>query len=161
MLLQPRTFIYKRRQKQRKCNKFSNTNHTLNFGSTGLLLLRPVHLTADQLFRFKLFLKRSSRKTDSTKRAFWFNAFPHLPLTRKASGVRMGKGKGKLECWFTNISGGSILIEFRNLRRGRATFFMKQMTYKLGVRTKFLYNTNFYFTFPLSVSKRIAFGTFW
>jgi ribosomal protein L16/L10AE len=73
----------------------------------------------------------------------------------------MGKGKGKLECWFTNISGGSVLIEFKNLRKGRSSFFMKQMTHKLGVPTKFLYSTNFYFNFPIKRSKSIFFKTFW
>lgn len=98
MLLQPRTFVYKRRHKKRKCLSFNNPSTGLNFGSAGLLLLRPVQLTSNQLFRFKLFLKRASKKTDSTKRFVWFHAFPHLPLTRKPNGIRMGKGKGKLEC---------------------------------------------------------------
>jgi ribosomal protein L16/L10AE len=73
----------------------------------------------------------------------------------------MGKGKGKLECWFTNISGGSIILEFRNLRKGRSFYFMKQMTHKLGVPTKFLYSTNFYFNFPLKKSQNIFFKTMW
>jgi hypothetical protein len=44
-------------------------------------------------------LKRSMKKSDHTRRFIWFLAFPHLPLTRKPNGIRMGKGKGKLECW--------------------------------------------------------------
>lgn len=72
----------------------------------------------------------------------------------------MGKGKGKLECWFTNISGGSVIVEFQNLRRGRASFFMKQLTNKFGVPTKFLYNTSLYTHFPLSLAKKTPFVTF-
>lgn len=98
MLLQPRTFNYKRKQKNRKLLFFKNYKNLLNFGSAGLLILRPIQLTANQLFRFKLFLKRASKKSDRTGRFIWFNAFPHLPLTCKPNGVRMGKGKGKLEC---------------------------------------------------------------
>ncbi len=162
MLLQPRTFIYKRRQKQRKCLFFnSNFSTNLKFGSAGLLILNPIHLTANQLYRFKLYLKRASKKTESTKRFVWFHVFPHLPLTRKPNGVRMGKGKGKLECWFTNVSGGSIIVEFRNLRKGRASFFMKQLTYKLGTPTKSIFNCNFYFHFPLSLSQKTPFSLFW
>lgn len=161
LLLQPRTFVYKRRHKKRKCLSFSNNANNLNYGSAGLLLLKPIHLTANQLFRFKLFLKRASKKADSTKRFVWFHAFPHLPLTRKPNGIRMGKGKGKLECWFTNVTGGSVLMEFRNLRKGRAAFFMKQITNKIGAPTKFLYVNNLYLNFPLAISKKIAFTTFW
>lgn len=65
----------------------------------------------------------------------------------------MGKGKGKLECWFTNIHNGIVLVEFKNLRRGRSTYFMKQLTHKLGLRTKFIFNINRKIPFPLLTSK--------
>ena len=42
------------------------------------------------------FLKKSSRKFDKTLRYMWFHVFPHIPITRKVEGSRMGKGKGKL-----------------------------------------------------------------
>ena len=29
------------------------------------------------------------------------------------------------------VSGGTIFLEFKNLRKGRSSFFMKQMTHKL------------------------------
>lgn len=163
MLLQPRNFLYKRKQKNRSFLSFNDTffKKSLNFGGIGLMILKPIHLTANQLFRFKLFLKRSIKKSEHTRRYVWFLAFPHLPLTRKPNGVRMGKGKGKLECWFTNISGGSILLEFKNLRKGRAIFFMKQMSHKLGVPTKNIFLNNCYFNFPIKNSKKIAFRTFW
>jgi hypothetical protein len=68
LLLQPRNFFFKRKQKRRKFLNFNNSQKNLNFGGTGLLLLKPVHLTADQLFRFKLFLKRAAKKSDKTRR---------------------------------------------------------------------------------------------
>lgn len=125
------------------------------------MLLKPAQLTANQLAKFKLFLKRASKRADSTRRFVWFLAFPHLPLTRKPNGVRMGKGKGKLQCWFTNLAGGTVLIEFRNLRKGRASYFMKQMTHKLGLPTKQIFSTNFFFNFPINSSKKVFFKTFW
>ena len=48
------------------------------------------------MFRYKLFLKKAARRTDKTLRKVWFYVFPHLPITRKVAGSRMGKGKGKL-----------------------------------------------------------------
>lgn len=162
MLLQPRNFFFKRKQKQRSLLSFNNSQSTLVFGGAGLMLLKPVQLTAGQIFRFKLFLKKASKKSERTRRFTWFSAFPHLPLTRKPNGTRMGKGKGKLECWFTNVSGGTILIEFRNLRKGRAAFFMKQMTHKLGVPTKHLFTTEQrHYSYPISAAKKIFFRTFW
>jgi large subunit ribosomal protein L16 len=100
VLLQPRNFIYKRKHKGRSLLTFNNSLPTKNltFGGAGLMILKPIHLTSNQLFRFKLFLKRAVKKSDYTRRFVWFLAFPHIPLTRKPNGVRMGKGKGKLEC---------------------------------------------------------------
>ena len=161
LLLQPRHFIYKRKQKNRKFFTYKLNHNFLNFGSSGLLLLQPAHLTSNHLFRFKLFLKRASRKSDYTKRFVWFHAFPHLPLTKKPTGTRMGKGKGKLECWFTNITNGTILVEFRNLRKGRSIYFMRQLTHKLGLTTKFLFNTSAKIPHPLSLSKHNFFKTRW
>lgn len=139
MILQPRFFFYKRKQKNRKLYIFKNNtfkNNTLKYGGVGLRLLGTVHLSAKRIFRLKLFLKKASRKSDYTKRFVWFNAFPHLPITKKPTGTRMGKGKGKLEAWYTTVYPGTTLVEFKNLRYGRAFHFCRQLTFKLGVPTK-------------------------
>ena len=63
------------------------------------MLVKPLRINSKKIFRIKLFLKKGSRKSDNTRRRVWFNAFPHLPLTKKVVGARMGKGKGKLSIW--------------------------------------------------------------
>jgi large subunit ribosomal protein L16 len=96
LLLQPRHFKHKKVHKQRQIT-YSKLLPQLSIGSCGLLILQPIQLSSKHLSKFKLFLKRAVRKSGKTKRFFWFKAFPHLPLTRKAVGSRMGKGKGKLD----------------------------------------------------------------
>jgi len=160
--LKPKTFHYKKKQKQRSCLQHRNNVKSLLFGNFGLFLLAPVQLTSNQVFRFKLFLKRAFRKVDRTRRFVWFNAFPHLPLTRKPKGVRMGKGKGKLEAWVTNVRAGTILIEFQNLRKGRASYFSKQMTSKLGTPTSFIKKPDFrYINYPINTKRKFLFTNFW
>ena len=162
MLLQPRHFFYKRKQKNRKDLSFKIKKlPVLKFGSSGLILLQPLHLTSNHLFRFKLFLKRASRKSDYTKRFVWLHAFPHLPLTKKPTGTRMGKGKGKVECWFTNVQPGVVFVEFKNLRRGRSRYFIKQLTHKLGIATKGFFSTNSLLSLPLSISRSFFFKVHW
>jgi ribosomal protein L16/L10AE len=51
----------------------------------------------------------------------------------------MGKGKGKPSNWSAKVPKGGIFIEFRNLRSGRATYFMKQVTYKLPGNYKIIH----------------------
>lgn len=69
LLLQPRNFFFKRKQKKRSLFSFNNSQNNLNFGGAGLKILKPVQLTSEQLFRFRLFLKRASKKSDKTRRA--------------------------------------------------------------------------------------------
>lgn len=95
--MQPRTFPYKKIQKNRTL-VFNKNFINLSFGSSGLLLLKSILLTSKHLSKFKLFLKKATKKVDKTKRIVWFNGFPHLPLTKKFTGSRMGKGKGKVKC---------------------------------------------------------------
>ena len=47
----------------------------------------------------------------------------------------MGKGKGKLSTWFSQLYGGSVIFEFKNLRPGRALFFFNQIRVKLPSKT--------------------------
>lgn len=131
MLLQPRKFKYKTLQKRRSFIKPNFS--TMKYGNVALTILRPFRISAKKIFRLKLFLKRSARKSDITKRAFWVSVFPHLPLSRKPKGMRMGKGVGKLSTWFTQLRGGRNLAEFKNLRFGRAVYYSKQLRHKLPV----------------------------
>ena len=137
MILQPRKYEFKSRQKKRKKKKYLTTS--LSFGTAGCQLSRSIKLTGKQIFRINLFLKRSARKSEKTKRAFWLNLFPHLPLTKKVKGSRMGKGAGKLSMWFTQLPAGLFLMEFRNLRPGRIKHFSKQLEVRLASQTKCYY----------------------
>ena len=137
LILQPRKFKYKTRQKQRTATQRAETK--MKYGTMGLLLDRPFRISAKRIFRLKLSIKKSSRKSDITRRAFWVSIFPHLPLSRKAKGMRMGKGAGKLATWYTQIRGGKTIVEFKNLRLGRAIYFSKRVHHKLPVPTTFIH----------------------
>ena len=129
MILQPRRLSYKTRQKKRSKPKY--LQNTLVYGTVGARLQQPIQLTNKQIFRLNIFLKQSSRKSEKTKRSYWFNIFPHLPLTRKTKGSRMGKGVGKLKLWFTLVPSGKTLVEFKHLRRGRFIYFFNRMNSKI------------------------------
>ena len=136
MILQPRKFKYKSRQKGRRAHTPSQIR--LSYGTVGLALLRPLRISAKRIFRLKLFLKKSSRKSDITRRAFWVSIFPHLPLSRKPKGMRMGKGAGKLAHWYTQIRSGKLIVEFKNLRLGRSKYYAKQVSHKLPIASLFI-----------------------
>lgn len=159
MLLRPRKFVYKNIFKRRSLPKIKNNN--LIVGMYGLKLLQPMRLNSKHIFRIKLFLKKSSRKFDLTMRFVWFNLFPHLPLSKKIKGARMGKGTGKLATWFTELPSGIVLFEFKNMRSGRALFFSTQIQYKLPVKTRILSLNIKKASLPLKKSKHISSMLFW
>lgn len=68
MMLQPRKFKYKTRQKVRSAAHPGTPK--MAYGSAALVILRPFRISAKRIFRLKLFLKRSARKSDITRRAF-------------------------------------------------------------------------------------------
>ena len=94
MSLRPNKFKFKNRHKSRKFIT-SNKNNLL-YGHFALQTLQPLWVTGKQIFRYKIFLKKAVKRSDKTLRKIWFNLFPHLPLSKKVAGSRMGKGKGKL-----------------------------------------------------------------
>jgi large subunit ribosomal protein L16 len=134
MLLQPRKFRYKNRLKRRTCLRWKN--HNLSYGDAGLLNLKPFRLTGKRIFNLKIFLKKAIKRSDKTRRLVWFNVFPHLPLSKKSKGMRMGKGVGKLYAWSSQLAGGINILEFKNLRHGRVKYFFKQLAHRLPTQTK-------------------------
>lgn len=96
LVLQPRKFKFKLKHKRRRLNYNVRLTRKLIFGDAGLVLTKPLIINSKKMFRLKLFLKKAARRSDKTGRKVWVNAFPHLPLTKKVIGSRMGKGKGKL-----------------------------------------------------------------
>lgn len=139
MLLQPRKFKRKSWQKRRNFKIWSP--HHLVYGTSGLRIQQSLRMSAKQIYRMKLFLKRAIRKSDRTQRYMWFAAFPHIPLTKKGKGSRMGKGAGKLSSWCVQLKPGIILVEFKHLRYGRILYFFRQVSFKSPVKIHLLVTT--------------------
>ena len=67
MLLRPRRFPHKNRQKKRTYPSPILT-HRLNYGQIGLKLLQPTRLFSKQMFRYKALIKKGSKRSDKTGR---------------------------------------------------------------------------------------------
>ena len=158
MLLRPRKTIFKNFQKKRT-NKTIKTKINVNcnkliYGQFGLKNQNPNLLLFNKhLFKLKIFLKKTVRKSNITNRYLWFKIFPHFPITKKVIGSRMGKGKGKPSNWAAKIPSKLIFIEFRNVRAGRVKYFMLQVSYKLS--GSFLIVSKYPHYIPLNTSKSV------
>lgn len=162
MLLRPRKFNYKNIFKRRSLRKSKTfATNKLSYGSIGLITLQPLRLNSKQIYRIKLLLKKGSRRSDTSKRRVWFNIFPHLPLSRKVTGSRMGKGTGKLSGWVIELYANTILFEYRNLRSGRAVHFCNQISYRLPVLTRLVRNLGTGKLRNISNSFNINLNSYW
>jgi hypothetical protein len=83
-----------------------------------------LYLVSKHFAKIKLLFKKINKKADKTKRFIFFNTFPNFPLSKKPQGLRMGKGTGKLNTWFSKIKSGSNLIETKGIRYGRLLLFV-------------------------------------
>lgn len=159
LVLRPRKFKFKNVQKNRYFRYY--TQSRLQYGQYGLKLLQPMRLTNRHIFRHKLLVKKGSKRSERTYRKMWFNAFPHTPLTRKPEGSRMGKGKGKLSTWVAQINPGVIIVEFKNLRSGRAKYYLKQLAFKLRAKSRVLNISRRQIPLISHKGTFISFDSFW
>lgn len=160
--MQPRRFKYKSKHKIRKVSLKYKLNEKILFGQIGLKLLQPLRLSSKNIFRIKLFLNKSAKRNEETRRKVWLNVFPHWPLTKKTIGSRMGKGTGKLKTWVSRLKTGHVLIEFKNLRRGRALFFIKQIQLRIKCTSKIVLKSHYSVSLPTTFSKNtVSYQSFW
>ena len=90
----------------------------------------------------------TSRQIESARQAMtryikrggkiWIRIFPHVPVTRKALGTKMGSGKGSPEFFVAKVHAGTILFEMQGVNEEVAREAMRLAAHKLPVKTKFL-----------------------
>ena len=80
---------------------------TLNFGSYGMKALQPERITARQIEAARRAITRHIKRQGRV----WIRIFPDLPVTKKPTEVRMGKGKGSVEFWAAKVKPGRIIFE--------------------------------------------------
>ncbi len=61
-----------------------------------------------------------------------------MPITKKPSSSRMGKGKGSVSYWVAAVSRGQILFEISTLNFQKALFILRKAKTKLPIKTKFI-----------------------
>lgn len=130
MFLQPNKVKYKKIKKG-KLVKFSYKNN-LDFGTIGLKALESGYISARQLESARQAMSRKIKK----KGKLWIKIFPYLPITKKPTEVRMGKGKGNVSHWVAKIKGGAVLFEVCGINRKNAIKAFKTGGAKLPVRTQ-------------------------
>jgi|SRR5688572_2344278 large subunit ribosomal protein L16 len=112
----------------------ATSGNSLAFGQYGLKALEPERITARQI--------EAARRaiTHHMKRAgrVWVNIFPDVPISKKPTEIRMGKGKGMPEYWAARVKPGRVLFEVDGVDEATAREAMRLAAAKLPVRTRFI-----------------------
>ena len=130
MTIKPRNTKFKKYHKGRMV--FTHKQQTFCFGEYALVSEETANLTSKQLKTVELAIKRKIKKDG----AIFKRVFPHLPVTKKAAEVRMGKGKGTVDHYIARISPGSYIIEMKTTNAYVAKAALEIAASKLPFRTK-------------------------
>lgn len=130
--------LHPKKTKHRKAFKgrirgFSKRGTIINFGRYALKSLEHARITENQIEAARKvitkYLKRSGK--------LWIRLFANVPVTKKPTDVRMGKGKGPVEYYISRVSPGRILFELDNITEAQAKEAFEKATGKLPVSTTF------------------------
>jgi large subunit ribosomal protein L16 len=132
-MLQPSRTKFRKAHKGR-IHGIATSGNQLAFGQYGLKALEPDRISARQI--------EAARRaiTHHMKRAgrVWICVFPDVPISKKPTEVRMGKGKGMPEFWAARVKPGRILFEVDGVDEATAREAMRLAAAKLSVRTRFV-----------------------
>ncbi len=135
-MLQPKRTKYRKRHKGRNRGLASGGGR-VSFGEYGLQALSRAQITARQIEAARRAVTRHVRRGAK----IWIRIFPDHPITRKALGERMGRGKGKVEFWVANVKPGTMLYEIEGVPETLAQEALRRAAMKLPVRTGFIHRT--------------------
>ena len=106
----------------------------LNFGEYGIKALQPERLISNQIEAARVALTRYMKRTGKV----WTRVFSNIPVSKKPTEVRMGKGKGTPEFWVCRVKPGRILFEVDGVTESVAKIALYKASAKLPIKTKFI-----------------------
>jgi large subunit ribosomal protein L16 len=130
-MLQPKRTKFRKTFKGR-INGNAKGGFSLNFGSYGLKALEPERVTARQIEASRRAITRQMKRQGRV----WIRIFPDVPVTKKPTEVRMGKGKGGIEFWAAKVKPGRILFEIDGVADETAREALRLGAAKLPIKTK-------------------------
>src|SRR6056300_258037 len=132
-MLQPKRTKFRKAHKGRiKGNAKGGT--TLTFGSFGLKATSPERVTARQIEAARRVITRHMKRAGRV----WIRVFPDVPVSKKPTEVRMGKGKGSPEYWACRVKPGRIMFEVDGVSETIAKEALYKASAKLPIKTKFI-----------------------
>ena len=132
-MLQPKRTKFRKAHKGRIKGAASSAVN-LNFGTYGLKAQEPARITARQIEAARRAMTRQMKRSGRV----WIRLFPDVPVSKKPTEVRMGKGKGAPELWVCRIKPGRIMFEIDGVPVQLAREALALAAAKLPIKTRFV-----------------------
>lgn len=132
-MLQPKRTRFRKAFKGR-IHGASKGGFELNFGQFGLKAMEPERITARQIEAARRAMTRHMRRAGRV----WIRIFPDVPVSKKPTEVRMGKGKGAPELWCCRVAPGRIMFELDGVPADLAREALRLAAAKLPIKTRFV-----------------------
>lgn len=130
-MLQPKKTKFRKAHKGR-IHGNAKGGFDLNFGAYGLKALEPGRVTARQIEAARRAMTRHIKRTGKV----WIRIFPDVPISKKPTEVRMGKGKGSPEFWACRVKPGRIMFEMDGVPGPLAKEAFERAAAKLPIATR-------------------------
>lgn len=130
-MLQPKKTKFRKMHKGRISGN-AKGGFALNFGSYGLKSLEPSRVTARQIEAARRAMTRHMKRAGRV----WIRIFPDVPVSKKPTEVRMGKGKGSVEYWAAKVKPGRMMFEIDGVSIEVAREALSLAAAKLPVKCK-------------------------
>ena len=132
-MLQPKRTKFRKQHKGR-IHGVAKGGFTLNFGAYGLKAQEPDRVNARQIEAARRAITRHMKRAGRV----WIRIFPDVPVSKKPTEVRMGKGKGSTEYWAARVKPGRIMFEIDGVSEEVAREALRLGARKLSVKTRFI-----------------------
>lgn len=130
-MLQPKRTKFRKAHKGR-IKGIAKGGTDLNFGSHGLKALAPMRVTARQIEAARRAMTRHMKRAGRV----WIRIFPDVPVSKKPTEVRMGKGKGSTEFWCAKVKPGRVMFEIDGVSDEVAREALRLAAAKLPLKTR-------------------------
>lgn len=132
-MLQPARRKYRKDQRGRR-RGVDIRGSVLEYGDFGMKALGTVWLSAAQIEAGR----RAITNTLKRKGRVWIRVFPDKPVTARASGQRMGSGKGDIDRYVAVVRPGRIIYEVSGVSLEIAKSAMAKAADKMPCKTIFI-----------------------
>ena len=130
-MLQPKKTKFRKTHKGR-IHGVAKGGTDLAFGQYALKATEPERVTARQIEAARRAITREMKRQGRV----WIRIFPDVPVSKKPTEVRMGKGKGSVEFWAARVKPGRIVFEIDGVPEDVAKEALRLGAMKLPIMTR-------------------------